>query len=430
MAGPVFLLLLGVASAMTPGPTPEVHPKLQAYECSLYGGCVQKNLFVVLDQLTHPISQLAAPQYSCGAGTAINSTACPTKEACHQNCVIDGISNYEAHGVKTGGSSIELSQINSTGVVVSPRVYLMDETEQGYENLQLLGKELTFDVETSKMPCGMNGALYLSEMDFRGAQGELNPTGAAYGSGYCDAQCYSTPFINGVGNLEGKGSCCNEMDIWEANSRATTVVPHPCNITNLYECKGADCEFNGVCDKWGCGFNPYAQGDKSYYGSGISPETNRTFTVDTSRPFTVVTQFPALNGTLSEIRRMYIQDGRVIQNSVVKNPATNQTDLTGIDSVNDKLCGPPGVAERYMALGATAQMGSALQRGMVLIFSIWWDTTGFLTWLDSGKAGPCSATEGDPKNIVNVEPNPRVTWSNVKWGEIGSTYTKINTYRT
>jgi cellulase len=34
----------------------------------------------------------------------------------------------------------------------------------------------------------MNGALYLSEMDMSGGRNEYNP-GAAYGGGYCDAQC-------------------------------------------------------------------------------------------------------------------------------------------------------------------------------------------------------------------------------------------------
>lgn len=37
----------------------------------------------------------------------------------------------------------------------------------------------------------MNGALYLSEMDMSGGMNEYNP-GAAYGGGYCDAQCFNT----------------------------------------------------------------------------------------------------------------------------------------------------------------------------------------------------------------------------------------------
>lgn len=45
-----------------------------------------------------------------------------------------------------------------------------------------------------------------------------------------------------------------------------------------------------------------------------------------------------------------------------------------------------------------------------------------MQWLDSGVAGPCDTTEGFPRNIVKAEPGPEVTFANVRWGEIGSTY--------
>jgi cellulose 1,4-beta-cellobiosidase len=47
-------------------------------------------------------------------------------------------------------------------------------------------------------------------------------------------------FINGEANLEEwntttamgkKGTCCAEMDIWEANSMASAFTLHPCNVT-------------------------------------------------------------------------------------------------------------------------------------------------------------------------------------------------------
>src|SRR4051812_40005508 len=99
------------------------------------------------------------------------------------------------------------------------------------------------------------------------------------------------------GNIKGKGACCNEMDIWEANKLATSIAPHNCNQTGLYRCTGPECTFDGVCDQWGCGYNPYLLGNPDYYGPGL--------TVDTNRPFTVVTQFPAVKGVLKEIRRLY-----------------------------------------------------------------------------------------------------------------------------
>lgn len=75
---------------------------------------------------------------------------------------------------------------------------------------------------------------------------ESNEIGAAYGSGYCDAQCpHDLKWINGEANIldwqpskddpnagTGKyGTCCAEMDIWEANSIDTQITPHSCSIT-------------------------------------------------------------------------------------------------------------------------------------------------------------------------------------------------------
>jgi len=58
----------------------------------------------------------------------------------------------------------------------------------------------------------------------------------------------------------------------------------------------------------------------------------------------------------------------------------------------------------------------------ISVFSIWWDAGGNMTWLDSGEAGPCNSTEGNPSFITTVEPEPEVTFSNIKWGEIGTTF--------
>lgn len=76
----------------------------------------------------------------------------------------------------------------------------------------------------------------------------------------------------------------------------------------------------------------------------------------------------------------------------------------------------------YSKLGGHKGMGDALSRGMVLAMSIWWDEGGFMKWLDSGEAGPCNATEGDPKVIQTIEKRPIVNFSQIKWGEIGSTF--------
>lgn len=171
-------------------------------------------------------------------------------------------------------------------------------------------------------------------------------------------------------NIEGYGSCCNELDIWEANARATHLAPHPCNQTGLYECEGGACAFDGVCDKNGCGYNPHAVGNPDYYGYDM--------VVDTSRPFTVVTQFPSdAEGNLIEYRRFYIQDGKKIDNA----PINDGSEHDGENVMTDPYCEAHG-ATRYMDLGATQGMGAAMSRGMVLAFSVWWDEGGHMSWLN------------------------------------------------
>lgn len=58
-------------------------------------------------------------------------------------------------------------------------------------------------------------------------------------------------------------------------------------------------------------------GNQEFYGTSK--------TVDTTKPFTIVTQFITDDGTdtgnLKQINRIYVQDGNVIPNSAGKSPA-------------------------------------------------------------------------------------------------------------
>ena len=57
-----------------------------------------------------------------------------------------------------------------------------------YQTFNMLNQEFTFDVDVSQLPCGLNGALYLSSMDADGGMSKYpnNKAGAKYGTGYCD----------------------------------------------------------------------------------------------------------------------------------------------------------------------------------------------------------------------------------------------------
>jgi cellulose 1,4-beta-cellobiosidase len=224
------------------------------------------------------------------------------------------------------------------------------------------------------------------------------------------------------------------MDLWEANNAATAFTPHPCNITGPYACTGALCgngddRHNGVCDKDGCDFNSYRLGAHNFYG----PKEK----VDTTRNFTVVTQFLTNNnkatGTLSQIRRFYVQDGKVIQNSYV-----NITGMAPVNAISDPFCVNEknvwGGVDASETQGGMKGIGGALGRGMVLVFSIWDDSGSEMLWLDStyptdansttlGAArGPCPITSGQPAELQANYPDAAVTLSNIKVGDLESTF--------
>lgn len=227
------------------------------------------------------------------------------------------------------------------------------------------------------------------------------------------------------------------MDIWQANSEAAAFTPHPCSVNGQTRCQGTACgdgpdRNNGVCDKDGCDFNSFRLGDQSFLGPGL--------TVDTTRPFTVVTQFITFDGTangdLSAIRRLYVQDGKVIQNS--------ETSVPGIDptnSITSTFCTQQKSAfneyNAFSAQGGLVGMGNALKAGMVLAMSIADDPIANLLWLDSKYPtdadstalgvvrGSCSSASGDPNTLESQASSASVTFSNIKFGDIGSTYTGV-----
>lgn len=220
------------------------------------------------------------------------------------------------------------------------------------------------------------------------------------------------------------------MDLWEANNAANAYTPHPCSSTigstpcNGTECGGGSNRYNGLCDQDGCDYNPYRNGATDFYGPGK--------TVDTTKKFSVITQFITNDGTstgsLSEIRRVYVQDGKVIQNAAV-----NVTGLAPTNSMTDDYCTKQKQVfpstDAFAAQGGMKKMGEAIGRGMVLVLSIWDDAGGGMLWLDSttgtgaGSArGSCSVTSGDSATIQSTYPDAAVTFSNIKKGDLGTTF--------
>lgn len=74
------------------------------------------------------------------------------------------------------------------------------------------------------------------------------------------------------------------MDIWEANLNAAAYTPHVCTSSGLTRCSGTQCgddgtnRYGGICDKDGCDFNSYRQGNTSFLGTGKIVDTSKVCT--------------------------------------------------------------------------------------------------------------------------------------------------------
>ncbi|KAF9518223.1 glycoside hydrolase family 7 protein [Hydnum rufescens UP504] len=415
----LFSLLTAVCGQQIGTLTTESHPSLTWSKCTTSGGCTVQEGSVVLDANWRWLHSKTGST-NCYTGNTWDTTLCPDPATCAANCALDGADYTGTYGITTAGDALTLKFVThgpySTNI--GSRVYLMASTTK-YQMFMLRNQEFTFDVDVSNLPCGLNGALYFAGMDADGGMAKYptNKAGAQYGTGYCDSQCpHDIKFINGEANVlnwtpssnngnsgTGQyGTCCTEMDVWEANSVSAAYTPHACTVHGQTRCSGSGL-YGGVCDKDGCDFNSYRMGNTTFYGRGLA--------VDTSSKFTVVTQFITVDntstGALSEIRRLYVQNG--------KKAAFGDTNS-------------------FESKGGLTGMGTAFSKGMVLVMSLWDDYAENMLWLDSdypatksvttpGVArGTCSPSSGLPASVEANSPGSSVTYSNIKFGDIGTTF--------
>ena len=242
----------------------------------------------------------------------------------------------------------------------------------------------------------------------------------------------NTSTNTGIGN---HGSCCAEMDIWEANSISTALTPHAADNPQQTVCAVDTCggtystaRYSGTTDPDGCDFNSYRMGNTTFYGPKM--------TVDTNSKFTVVTQFLTSdgtpNGTLSEIKRFYVQNGVVIPNS-----QSNVANVTG-NSITADFCDAQksafGNSNGFKLHGGLGSMSKAFVDGMVLVMSLWDDYYANALWLDSDyptdgnpatpgiARGTCSTTSGVPSQVESSAAAAYVIYENIKVGAINSTF--------
>ncbi|POM80600.1 Glycosyl hydrolase family 7 protein, partial [Phytophthora palmivora] len=146
--------------------TKEVHPSLASKQCSKAGGCVTESTSVVLDANWRWLHQVGDYK-NCYTGNQWDATLCSTPEDCAKNCALEGADYQGTYGITTSADELQLKLVTQTqyGTNVGSRVYLLDAEGSKYKQFKLLNQEFTLDVDVSKLPCGLNGALYFVQMD-------------------------------------------------------------------------------------------------------------------------------------------------------------------------------------------------------------------------------------------------------------------------
>ncbi|GKT56113.1 exoglucanase 1 [Colletotrichum tofieldiae] len=359
----------------------ETHPKLSWQKCTS-SSCTAVNGEVVIDanwRWLHETSGTA----NCYDGNKWTGK-CTTAADCASKCALEGADYAGTYGATTSGNALSLKFVtqHAYGKNIGSRLYLMNSVSK-YEMFTLTGNELAFDVDLSQLECGLNGALYFVQMDEDGgmAKYSTNKAGAKYGTGYCDAQCARDLKFSGCGGTY------------------------------------SDDRFAGDCDANGCDFNPYRMGVTSFYGKGK--------TVDTSKKFTVVTQF-----SNNKVQQYFVQNGAKINmpNSTISGVSGN--------AVTPDFCTSQfkafGDRDRFSEVGGWSKLNSAFGGKWVLVMSLWDDHYANMLWLDStyppekagqlGSArGDCPTTSGVPADVESSLASATVTYSNIRFGPIGST---------
>merc|ERR1712243_302489 len=323
-----------------------------------------ENLGVVLDsnwRWTHTPGNTT----NCYTGNEWNATLCPDAATCTQNCGLDGVDETDwegTYGVTSDGNALTLKFVTEGPYSrnVGSRVYLLDQDDTNYKMFMLKNREFAMTVDTSNLACGLNGEAYCDEW----TPSETDPNA-------------------GTGKY---GTCCYEMDIWEANNMANSYTPHNCDTEGQYRCEGTECgdnetdeRYEGICDKDGCDYAMYRLGNPDFYGPNLH--------LNSDYPVTLITQFITSDGTdsgdLVEIRRVYVQNDVVMPNPAVK----EQGPVKAYDSITDGYC--HDIKDYYNDVqdfdkhGKLAGMGKALDRGMVFVMSLWDDHMAHMLWLDA-----------------------------------------------
>lgn len=170
--------------------TQEGNPTITLKDCTLANGCTSRQAKLTLDANWRWIHSTSGST-NCYTGNQWNSQFCSDPVQCAQQCALEGVSldkyrsTYGIHQVQDG-VRMQFVTDHQYGTNVGARLYVMDEgsNDDKYKLFYLKNREFSFDVDLSELKCGMNGAMYFSEMAANGGKGlGHNQAGAKYGTG-------------------------------------------------------------------------------------------------------------------------------------------------------------------------------------------------------------------------------------------------------
>jgi len=218
----------------------------------------------------------------------------------------------------------------------------------------------------------------------------------------------------------GKGICCAELDLWEANKWSFQQAIHPADNEGQHVCNGdEECGSQeeghrdiGPTDRNGCFMNPYHLGHKKFYGPG------EDFTINTEKPFTIVTEFREKDGELEGMYQYYYQEGKKIEQPDYGYGSGNAMTQEWCEKMLDDKKEEP----YFLKHGGMPKFSGAVKRGMTMVVSFWDDMATSMNWLDSGDRGTCNPVDGDPRLLRETHADAKFGVRHVRWGDIGTTH--------